>query len=269
MPWSIKQRDGKYCVVKEGASAPVPGGCHSSRADAIKHQRALYANEPSAMAGSVRDMASAPLKPPASWFGQPEADVPTPLTVTADGQVYGHLALWDSCHTGFLNGGAAECVRAPRSQTDYSYFHLGRMETAEGEDVAVGRITYGTGHAPLAAGLQAASSHYDNTGQVGAYVRAINGRFGPWMSGVLRSDISPEGVRDLKANPPSGDWRLIKRSLELIAALAVPVPGFPVQVAMTASGEAAALILGMDEEELPSGRDYMRRRAVIQKSLAG
>lgn len=45
MPWSLSQRDGKWCVVKQGASAPVPGGCHSSRTDAIKHQRALYANE--------------------------------------------------------------------------------------------------------------------------------------------------------------------------------------------------------------------------------
>lgn len=45
MPWSLHNRDGKWCVVKEGESEPVPGGCHSSRADAIKHQRALYANE--------------------------------------------------------------------------------------------------------------------------------------------------------------------------------------------------------------------------------
>ncbi len=45
MPWSLERRDGKYCVVKQGASAPVPGGCHDSRADAIKHQRALYARE--------------------------------------------------------------------------------------------------------------------------------------------------------------------------------------------------------------------------------
>jgi hypothetical protein len=45
MPWNLSQRDGKWCVVKQGESSPVPGGCHSSRTDAIKHQRALYANE--------------------------------------------------------------------------------------------------------------------------------------------------------------------------------------------------------------------------------
>ncbi len=45
MPWSLSQRDGKWCVVKQGATDPVPGGCHPDRASAIKHQRALYANE--------------------------------------------------------------------------------------------------------------------------------------------------------------------------------------------------------------------------------
>jgi hypothetical protein len=45
MPWSLQNRDGKWCVVKQGAADPVPGGCHPDRASAIKHQRALYANE--------------------------------------------------------------------------------------------------------------------------------------------------------------------------------------------------------------------------------
>lgn len=45
MPWNLSQRDGKWCVVKQGESDPVPGGCHASRTDAIKHQRALYASE--------------------------------------------------------------------------------------------------------------------------------------------------------------------------------------------------------------------------------
>jgi hypothetical protein len=43
MPWSLSQRDGKWCVVKD--SDGEVEGCHDSRADAIKQQRALYANE--------------------------------------------------------------------------------------------------------------------------------------------------------------------------------------------------------------------------------
>lgn len=45
MPWNLSQRDGKWCVVKVGESSPVPGGCHATRMEAIKHQRALYASE--------------------------------------------------------------------------------------------------------------------------------------------------------------------------------------------------------------------------------
>lgn len=43
MPWSIEKRESKWCVIKDsdGSSA----GCHDSRTDAIKQQRALYASE--------------------------------------------------------------------------------------------------------------------------------------------------------------------------------------------------------------------------------
>lgn len=59
MPWQLQQRDGKWCVVKEGESSPVPGGCHSDRASAIKHQRALYANE-SRMASMYAELDAQP-----------------------------------------------------------------------------------------------------------------------------------------------------------------------------------------------------------------
>lgn len=262
MPWSIEQRDGKYCVIKKGETSPVPGGCHASRADAVKHQRALYANEPSSMTASVSSVA--PLKPPKSWFEEPEPTSPTPITITADGQVTGHLAIWGQCHGGYVE----ECVLAPRSASGYAFFHLGQLETAEGEMISVGKLTYGGPHAPVAAGLQAASEHYDNTGSVGAFVRARDGNIGVWLSGALRSDITPEGLRDLRANPPSGDWRSRNHALELVAALAVPVPGFPVQreMAMTASGEVMSLIMPVDLDE-PRSREYLRQRSMISSSL--
>src|SRR5262245_1349113 len=43
MPWTLEQRDGRWCVIKEADGSNE--GCHPSRAEAIKHQRALYANE--------------------------------------------------------------------------------------------------------------------------------------------------------------------------------------------------------------------------------
>jgi hypothetical protein len=207
-----------------------------------------------------------------------EPDVATPLTFEKNGRVYGHLALWGSCHTGFLNGAVAECVQPPASKSDYQHYHLGTLETTEG-DVRVGKITYATGHAPLSASARVAADHYDHTGSVGAFVRARNGAVGIWVSGSVRSDISDEGFRDLRANPPSGDWRSLNRNLELVAALSVPVPGFPIpraEVALAASAagdvEVESLILPpwMPEEEfaLVASADYQERKKAIAAALA-
>lgn len=71
MPWSLEQRDGEWCVIKEsdGSSA----GCHSSRADAIKQQRALYANE-SRMASLYQELDALPDPEPTPVV----EDVPAP-----------------------------------------------------------------------------------------------------------------------------------------------------------------------------------------------
>jgi hypothetical protein len=215
-----------------------------------------------------------PLRPPKDWFDTPEPDVPTPLTFEKSGRVYGHLALWGSCHTGFLNGALKECVQPPKSPSGYKHFHLGVLETDQG-DVQIGKITYASGHAPLSAGMQVASSHYDNTSSVGAFVQARDGKLGIWASGAVKSDLSPEGFRDLRANGPSGDWRGSGHGLEMIAALAVPVQGFPVpraQVALSASGGVEALILPpwMLEEEfaLVASADYQERKQALAAELA-
>lgn len=216
--------------------------------------------------------AVAPLKPPRSWFERPEANERTPLTFTAAGEVFGHLALFETCHTGFQGGAFSECVMAPRSPSGYQMFHLGQLETDDGT-VAVGKLTYGTGHAPLSAGLQAASAHYDDTGSVGAFVRATDGQYGIWLAGAVRSDLTPEGLRDMRANPPSGDWRALNNQLELVAALAVVVPGFPIprsQLALSASAGISALILpGVQEDDLvePRSREFLRRRHALSAAI--
>jgi hypothetical protein len=219
-----------------------------------------------------------PLRPSRDWFDIPEPEQPTPLTYEKTGRVYGHLALWGACHTGFLNGAVAECVQPPVSKTDYQHFHLGVVETKEGPDVRVGKITYATGHAPLSASAKVAADHYDHTGSVGAFVRARNGALGIWVSGSVRSDISPEGFRDLRANPPSGDWRSLNRNLELVAALSVPVPGFPIpraEVSLAASAEGTpeveSLILPpwLVEEEfaLAASAEYQDRKRVLSSEI--
>jgi hypothetical protein len=52
-------------------------------------------------------------------------------------------------------------------------------------------------------------------------------------------------VRALRASPISGDWRKVDGNLELVAALAVNVPGFPViprPQGMVASGGLTSLV---------------------------
>jgi hypothetical protein len=221
--------------------------------------------------------AVAPIAPPREWFEMEEPNEVTPMTYTDDGRVYGHLAPWDQCHAGLSAGAFSECVTAPRSASDYSRFHLGEIATAEGERIAVGKIVLATGHAAMSAGIEAATRHYDHTGAVGAFVRARNGRLGIWASGVVRSDLSPEQLRDLRANPVSGDWRSYNGNLELVAALAVPVPGFPIpraQLSLSASGAIDALILTDVAEEEPAepaerDREYLRRRNAILASVQG
>jgi hypothetical protein len=186
----------------------------------IREQLSLYED---ALVASV----TVPTAIPGAWFARPEPDRPTPWTVLATGEAFGHLALWDSCHIGDP-GGPGVCVAPPRSGMDYGLFHLGEIETAEGDLVAVGKVTLDTGHASLQASRNAAAAHYDNTGTVGAAVRARDGRFGIWMSGGVWPGLTQEKVAALRAAGVSGDWRRFRNQLELVAALAVNVPGFPI-----------------------------------------
>ncbi len=184
--------------------------------------------------------------PSRDLFFRPEPKQPTPMTYEADGSVYGHAAIWGTCHRGFMGGAFEQCVTPPRSATNYEQFHQGYIQTEGGERVAIGKITFDGDHAPITADVVAASRHYDNTASVGAYVRASNGRHGIWISGVLREDLAPSAVTALRANPLSGDWRFMKGNLEMVAALAVPVNGFETpQLALSASveGGVQALIL--------------------------
>lgn len=178
----------------------------------------------------------APTVPPREWFDMPEADGPTALTITPEGQVYGHAALWDVCHVGI----PGRCTTAPKSPTDYAFFHLGAVETDAGT-VAVGKVTMDTGHAPLTASKAQAAAHYDHTGSVVAYVRAHDGEHGIWVTGCLRPDAPESKARALQAAALSGDWRQVNGRLEMVGLLAVNVPGFPVPRAQALAAGGAEI----------------------------
>lgn len=167
-------------------------------------------------------------RPPVDHFANPRLDSPTKLTVTADGRVFGHLATWDQPHIGY----DGKLVYPPRSSDGaYSYFRQSTVVSASGEVVPVGIITMNTGHADDALGADAAASHYDNTGTMVAAVNVGEDSIGIWLSGSMLPDVSPELRARFGLARVSGDWRQPApgKPLELIAALSVPNPGFPVR----------------------------------------
>jgi 2'-5' RNA ligase len=182
----------------------------------------------------------APVRPPAGWFANPKLSVPTGITVTPEGRVYGHAALWGTCHI----GQAGVCVTPPHEE-DHPYFMTGNVWTEDGSSVSVGQITVGTGHAPLTYGYRAAADHYDNTGAAVADVAVGNDAHGIWVAGAIRPGTSEERIRELRAaGQVSGDWRRIGGNLRLVGLLAVNVPGFPVPKlkTRTALGQQLALV---------------------------
>lgn len=214
-------------------SAPTPAGARPTEALAASALPGIRLEHEGALCASCT-------APPRAWFDDPGLTEPTPLTVTEDGRIYGHAAAWGVCHIGMPGG----CTTAPRSSSGYRYFHLGSVLCDDGTQVDVGSLTMGTGHAGLDASAHGATEHYDNTGTVIADVHAGEDAHGIWLAGSVRPGVSDEQLRALRASKVSGDWRPIGSQLEMVAALCVNTPGFPIPRprARVASGRPVALV---------------------------
>lgn len=200
-----------------------------------------------------------PATPPRAWFEIPEPELgqtgmldvygipvqellvqqedgnyAVPLTITNDGRVYGHVARWGQCHVGRLD----TCVEPPASNRAYADFHVGATGLDDGSQLATGNLVIGMEHPDLALSWVQARDAYAHAGLGWASVRARNGQLGCWVSGALRPDLTAQQVHILRMLSLSGDWRSIDGGpLELIGALAVNVPGFPIaREAIAASG---------------------------------
>ena len=162
----------------------------------------------------------------ADYFRNPMLEEPTAVTRGENGHIFGHLGIWDECHIAY-----EVCTTVPPSQTDYAYFLTGQVFTDAGP-VAVGQLTVGGGHADMKLGVRAAMAHYDDVSTAVADVTVGEDEHGVWFSGCIRPWATEKQIHELFAAGPSGDWRGVRYrgsdSMELVAAHAVNVPGFPV-----------------------------------------
>lgn len=205
-------------------------------------ERAASVEKPTGEPGpAISLVAAVGVALPAAAFADPEFEAVTPITLNDDGWFSGHLAAWGTCHTGFPK----VCVQPPPSANDYAYFLTGEVLTDEGP-VAVGNIVMGGGHAPHELRINRALAFYDSTSTVVADVTCGEDDHGIWIAGMLRDTLTDDQVREFRASSLSGDWRKVRlstgESMELIAALCVNSPGFPVARVGTWQGEQVTLV---------------------------
>lgn len=240
----------------DGAFIELTGEASETAAPAVEPEATVAA-------ASTVDLAH----PPACWFSMPEPEAgderlveqpdgswAVPLTITAEGQVFGHIARLGQSHRGYT-----ERVVPPTSSTGYREFHVGYVVADDGTEIPTGALVVGADHAPIRMAATGARDHYANSGLGWADGRCSDGRFGVWFSGSLRPNLTEEDLRVLRALTPSGDWRPVNgHGLELVSVLSVNTPGFPVARETLAASALPAptdlppprLAMGEDDEVL-------------------
>lgn len=265
---AIRMQDGTALVASaftlKVVRAPAESAREAAEALTLLAKGGLIASNQPDYVPLTTLLAAAAKLPPREWLNDPNLPAPTPLTYD-DGRIYGHLALWDSCHTGYQG----ICVAPPPSPSNYAYFNTGLVETNDGATIPCGKLMFsrnGVKHASLDLAAAEAARHYDDATKVAGYVRAGADVFGIWLNGFVNPELSELDLQHLKSHPPSGDWRSINGSRELVAAFSVPIPGFPVPhaearlVASAEGDEIAALILSPLEMPEPNTARETRRK---------
>lgn len=216
--------DEAEAITRDAAASEPPADCGPCQAVAIT--------------AAATDTFAPGWVPPGDWFAAPHDSGAHSIRVDVEtGQVSGYLAAWGSCHVGYKD----RCVPPPRSSSGYAYYNLRPVRTSNGT-VHCGLITMNTGHAKLTAAAPAAMAHYDNTGTQAAVVHVGEDNHGIWVAGAVLPFVTQEDRLRLSLASFSGDWRAVRGGAELIAALAVNSPGFPLAAKKTgADGSLFAL----------------------------
>ena len=164
--------------------------------------------------------------PPREWFDRPtDVKMYGALTVTDEGRVFGRLAPSNVTHRAVKR-------KVPMRTVDYSRWMNKETIVEGGERVVTGVITMNCGHAATEnyGTLANRKEHYDNSCSIVANVRIGEDEQGVWVAGALGHGVTGEQVSKMMGCTLSGDWQPHPERAgitEFIAALLVPVPGFP------------------------------------------
>lgn len=164
---------------------------------------------------------------PPSHFERWESKDPTPLQVTKDGHVFGHIA-----GAGCRVDDAATCSKYKRDpDPELRHFHTWSLTTDDGEVIRVGPLVAGTLHASRDMSLNAARQHHENTSKVWALVRAYEDSRGRLcVSGSVIPGLDPTFQAQAVSAPISVEkWPVPGvHGTTLTAAVSVNVPAWPV-----------------------------------------
>jgi hypothetical protein len=169
--------------------------------------------------------------PPRWWYDEPtDVEMTSALNITDDGRIFAVLAPMGVGHRAFANSGRR--LEVPMGNVDYDRFMGGWAVTSKGK-IAAGPITMDCSHASrFRADHDVAPAHYDNSCTVFGTVRVGENRDKGyvWAAGALAPGVTPDELARALACRLSGDWQPHPDRpgyQELIAALLVPSPGFP------------------------------------------
>lgn len=263
VPEIVDVDEGDIIIIQAGAGMVQPDGDTEPLEQAAiladdRDTRALLASARAEAFGGVCMLThdcGGPALPPAEFFHDPQLSAPTPLTVTPEGRIFGHVALWNTPHRGFLHYELQERIYAPHNRNGYANFLVHRTPVAccadhatcghDQERIPTGVLTIATSHAGVRLSPAMALAHYENTGLSAADVTVGEDAHGIWLSGALRPGMDDTRVREVLGASPSGDWRWIGGELDLCAILGVNSGGFPILAsAHVEDGEVRALIAG-------------------------
>lgn len=181
-----------------------------------------------------------PTSPPVEWFDDPGFTSLSPIRVTDDGRVFGHIGGWGTCHVGIVG----QCVTLEPNTYSYDFFRTGYVQCEDGCEIPTGVLTLGGGHAPRGLDIHAAKAHYDDVGLAVADLAIGEDAFGIWVAGAARPNITDEQFREMRAHPPSVDIRRYEGQMTFVGVAHVNRAGFPIprSEVRVASGELQVLV---------------------------